>query len=210
MKNEKLYQSKNYMFLFRIDATDEQIVDYANQVERRRKDILNLLGCEYDMIHKKPIYIIDKSVDKNLQIGKGNAQCIQIFVSDLKDVIENSNLVIHEETHFLLFNMYPEISVFLNEGIAEYICWRYTKKDIPVEFEKSMKYIQEITNKMILSNENWLKNYSARGVWIYGIAYLFIEHMLADKYTVIDILNEIYVKKQTDIISKTLQSCQEI
>lgn len=209
MKSVKLYQSKNYLFQFRIDATDEQIVEYANQVERRRLDILKLLGCERDIVCKKPIYIIEKSENENMQSGKGNAQCIHLFVSELQDLSKNKNLVIHEETHFLLFNMYPEISVFLNEGIAEYICWRYTKNAIPEEFEKSMKYIQEITSDMVLSNENWLKSYSSQGIWIYGIAYLYMECMLSDRHTVIDMLNEIYVRKQTSIISKTLQSCQE-
>ena len=208
MKNEKLYQSRNYLFLFRIDVSNEQVVEYARQVEKRRKDILVLLGCESVQIGKKPVYIIDKSENENVRSGKGNAKCIHIFISKLDDVLTNINLVIHEETHFLLFNMYPQISVFLNEGIAEYICWRYTNRDMPEQFEKNMKYIQQITSEMILSCENWMKKYSSQKIWIYGIACLYVDCIMADKYTIKEFLDEIYVKKETDIIRKTLRNCQ--
>ena len=209
MKTEKLYQSSNYLFLFRINVSDEQITQYAAETESRRKDIVKLLGYEAETIKRKPIYIIDESEDVNMHMGKANAQCIRIFINELRDIYANLNLVIHEETHFLLFNMYPQISPFLSEGIAEYICWKQTKRTKPKEFFQNMKYVHEITSEMILTVDNWMKRYSSQGIWIYGIACLYIECMLGDRYTVKDILEEIYVRENSDIIEKTLLSCQK-
>lgn len=204
--SEKIYKSPNYLFIFRVHATDEQIIKYVDNAEKRRVRILSLLGCS-DTIDYKAIYIIDESDQENLQSGKGNSKCIHIFIQNINDIMEDNNLIIHEETHFLLYNICPQISLFLNEGIAEYMCWELTQKNIPKEFIENIGYIKEISAEMILSNTNWLRNYSKQGIWIYGIAYLYTKCILSDKYTVIELLDNIYRDNKVELINEALNEC---
>lgn len=204
---EKLYKSENYLFIFRINTNEDQVLRYAAAVEKRRKRILSLLGYENSCLTKKAVYIIERSENEKIQSGKGNSQCIHIYVNHIGEIMKECNLIIHEETHFLLYNLCPQISFFLNEGIAEYICWEYTKRDIPKEFMDNLIYIKEITQEMILSKDNWLKNYSQRGIWIYGIACLFIRCALGNTYTVKELLDTVYVNNQIKLINEGLKEC---
>ena len=203
----KIFKSKNYLFIFKIIVTEEQVIKYAAAAEERRKRILSLLGYKDGCMEKKAVYIVDMSENENMQSGQGNSQCIHLYINSINEIMQDCNLVIHEETHFLLFNLYPQISVFLNEGIAEFICWEYTKKDIPQDFMDNFRYIKEISRDIILSNDNWLKYYSQRGIWIYGIAYLFVKCTLGSKFTVRELLDSVYINNQTELINQGLKAC---
>lgn len=204
MNKEKIKQSQHYLFIFKIAISDDQAICFTNEVEKRREDIMKLMGFANDLINCKPVYIIDQSKDKNYIHGTGNRSSIQIYVNNLNDIYENVNLAIHEETHFILSMLCPEISSFLNEGIAEYVCWKYTNREKPAEFMQNFRHIRSVTCDMILSRDNWMKAYQKNGIWIYGVACLYIEILLENRYTIKELLQEIYTNNNIDIIMSGL------
>ncbi len=207
MNKVKLIQSLHYLFLFKIDVSDEAVKRFTEEVEKRREDIIALMGFKGATINIKPVYMVARSEYKNHLHGTGNLNSIQIYVNDFQDIYENINLVIHEETHFILSALCPEVSAFINEGIAEYVCWKYTNREKPAEFMQNIGHICGVTCDMILSKDNWMKEYQKRGIWIYGVACLYIEKLLEYKITISELLQEIYRNHNTEIIKIGLEDC---
>jgi hypothetical protein len=208
MNTDKIFQSQHYLFVFKVEADEEQAGRFINEVETRLYGISELLGYSDKIIETRPVYIIDKTDDIHFLHGNGSRQCIHLYVNQLDEINGNINLAIHEETHYILSNLCPEISTFLNEGIAEYVCWKYTGRRMPDAFMSNMKYIREISEEMVLSRDNWMKEYQARGIWIYGVASLFIKTMLSARHTVREILHEVYSDGNISVISETLEACR--
>lgn len=52
--------------------------------------------------------------------------------------------------------------------------------------------------------KNWMKAYQKNGIWIYGVACLYIEILLENRYTIKELLQEIYINNNIDIIKSGL------
>lgn len=203
---QKIYKSENYFYVFEIDIKKDEIEKFAQQAEDRRKKILSVLGISENICLKKAMYIISNVQSSSLVYGKSNSQSIVICVSDKeRDLLSpHNNMLIHEETHFLLLNIWPEISSFINEGIAEYICWKTKNLPIPNAFYKNKDCFKNLSENMILKQKNWMKLYVARGIPIYGLACIFIEQ-ITESITIKKLLDEIYIYRNISKVTNTLK-----
>ena len=204
----KIIKSRNYLYIFELEIETEDMNRFALQAEQRRNAILKTLGIAENIEFKKAIYTVSLCQNQSYVFGRSNRREIRIYISkdgnDKNDFFETySNMLIHEETHFILFNIWPEISAFFSEGIAEYVCWKVKGRPIPIEFCKAKDYLGALSLEKVLNSKRWVHLCKMYGVPVYVLGCMLVDYVVAD-ITIKQWLDEIYVKRNTSKLEAVL------